>query len=235
MAAATYIAIDLGASSGRHLAGSFDGRRLQLAEIYRFENGPVAAGGRLHWDLLQLWQHVQNGLRARRCQAWQRQFAAWESIRGVSISALLGRGDELLGNPVCYRDPRTDGMMDRAFQIVPREEIFAKTGLQFMQFNTLFQLLAMKLQKSPLLDVAESLLLMPDVFHWLLTGVKSNEMTDASTTQFFNPAEGKWATDLLNRFGLPTRILGTIVQPGTKLGPLLPQVAAATEFEQRGS
>src|SRR5437868_1534658 len=106
----SYIAIDLGASSGRHLAGSFDGRRLSLEEIYRFENGPVAAAGKLHWDLLQLWQHVQNGLRAAGTKLGG-------SIRSVGLDtwgvdfALLGRGDELLGNPVCYRDSRTDGMM----------------------------------------------------------------------------------------------------------------------------
>jgi rhamnulokinase len=227
MAATTYIAIDLGASSGRHLAGSIDGNRLNLQEVHRFENGPIAAGGRLYWDLLQLWQHIQNGL----CAA---KHSHGDSIRSVGVDtwgvdfALLGRGDELLGNPVCYRDPRTNGMIERAFEIVPREEIFAATGLQFMQFNTLFQLLAMKAGDSPILDAAETMLLMPDLFHWLLTGEKSNEMTDASTTQFYNPATGSWAIDLLKRFELPTNILGSIVQPGTKLGRLLGSVAEAT-------
>ena len=121
---------------------------------------------------------------------------------------LLGRGDELLGNPYHYRDSRTNGMMDKAFGIVSRDEIFRHTGLQFMQFNTLYQLLAMKLAGSPLLDVAESLLMMPDLFHWLLTGVKCNEMTDASTSQFYDPVTGDWATELLDQFSLPTRILG---------------------------
>ena len=112
---------------------------------------------------------------------------------------LLGRNDELLGNPYHYRDRRTAGMLDKAFAIVPREEIFAATGLQFMEFNTLYQLLAMKLANSPLLDVAESLLMMPDLFHWLLTGDKANEFTNATTTQFYNPQTRGWATDLLEQ------------------------------------
>ena len=138
--------------------------------------------------MLQLWQHVQNGLRAAQAKHGDRIASTGVDTWGVDFG-LLGRGDELLGNPVCYRDPRTDGILERAFKIVPREEIFAHTGLQFMQINTLFQLLAMKLQNSPLLEAAESLLMMPDLFHWLLTGVKANELTNATTTQFFNPAK----------------------------------------------
>jgi len=138
---------------------------------------------------------------------------------------LLGRGGELLGNPYHYRDSRTNGMMQRAFDIVGRAEIFRHTGLQFMQFNTLFQLLAMKLSGSPLLEAAESLLMMPDLFHWLLSGVKCNEMTEASTSQFYNPVKGDWARELLDRLSLPSRLLGPIAQPGTALGPLRPSLA----------
>ncbi|MEX0585006.1 MAG: rhamnulokinase family protein, partial [Pirellulales bacterium] len=140
--------------------------------------------------------------------------------------ALLGRNDELLGNPYHYRDPRTEGVLERALSIVPREEIFAHTGLQFIQFNTLYQLLAMHWSKSPLLEMAETLLMMPDVFHWLLTGEKANEYTDATTTQFFNPVSGDWAKDLLAKFGLPTKILGRLLTPGTTLGPLVKSVAS---------
>ena len=116
---------------------------------------------------------------------------------GRRFRTCWARNDELLGNPYHYRDSRTNGMLERAFAIVPREEIFRHTGLQFMQLNTLYQLLAMKLGKSPLLDVAETILLMPDLMHWLLTGVKCNEMTDASTSQFYNPVKCGWATELL--------------------------------------
>jgi rhamnulokinase len=169
---------------------------------------------------------VQNGLRAAAAKG--------EKISSVGVDTwgvdfgLLGRGDELLGNPYHYRDARTNDAMKRAFAIVPREEIFRQTGLQFMQFNTLFQLLVMKLGGSPILDVAETMLMMPDLFHWLMTGEKCNEMSDASTTQFYNPVAGNWAFDLLDKFGLPTKILGRLTQPGTILGPLRTKLAEET-------
>src|SRR5207249_9154011 len=130
--------------------------------------------------------------------------------------------------PHHYRDRRTVGILDKAFAIVPRAEIFKATGLQFMEFNTLYQLLAMKLATSPTLGIAQSLLMIPDLFHWLLTGVKANEATNASTTQFHNPRTKSWATDLLGRFCLPTQILGEIIQPGTRLGRIQPLVAEDT-------
>ena len=211
MAEKAYLAIDIGASSGRHLIGRFDGRKLRLEEVHRFENGPVEMGGRLYWDLPGLWSRVRQGLAAAAQRRWRRAIdSVGVDTWGVDFG-LLGRGDELLGNPYHYRDARTNGMLERAFAIVPREEIFRHTGLQFMQLNTLYQLLAMKLGKSPLLDVAETLLFMPDLMHWLLTGVKCNEMTEASTSQFYNPVKCGWATELLEKFGLPTRILGKLV------------------------
>jgi rhamnulokinase len=225
MAEKTYLAVDIGASSGRHVLGLFDGGQLRLEEVYRFENGGVEAAGRLQWDLLGQWSHIRQGLRAAAARCGDRVASVGVDTWGVDFG-LLGRGDELLGNPYCYRDSRTNDTMPKAFGIVSREEIFRHTGLQFMQFNTLFQLLAMKLSGSPLLDIAESLLMMPDLFHWLLTGVKSNEMTDASTSQCYDPVKGDWATELLGRFSLPSRILGPITQPGTTLGPLRASVAA---------
>ncbi len=226
-AAKVYLAADLGASSGRVVAGVFDGEKLSLEEVYRFDNGGVLAAGRMQWDLLNQWSHVQRGLRAAgKIYAGQ--------VRSVGVDTwgvdfgLIGRGDELLASPYHYRDRRTAGIFDKAFAIVAREEIFKHTGLQFMEFNTLYQLLAMKLAKSPLLDVAERLLMIPDLFHWLLTGEKANEFTDASTTQFLSPKTKTWATELLTKFGLPTNILGPIAQPGTKLGKFLPAVAEET-------
>ncbi len=228
MAAKAYLAIDMGASSGRHLIGHFDGEKLRLQEIHRFENGPVDLGGRMYWDLPGLWNSVRQGLSAARAaEGGERIVSVGVDTWGVDF-ALLGRSDELLGNPYHYRDSRTNGILEKAFSMVPRAEIFRHTGLQFMQFNTLYQLLAMKLGKSPLLDVAETILLMPDLFHWLLTGVKCNEMTDASTSQFYDPVKGGWATELLEAFGLPTHVLGRIVPPGTKLGPLRGSVSSET-------
>jgi rhamnulokinase len=222
-----FLAADLGASSGRVVAGLFDGSRLRLEEVHRFDNGPVRVGPHLHWDVLALWKELSSGLRAAASKYGERIATVGVDTWGVDF-ALLGRGDVVLGNPHHYRDSRTDGLMEKAFTVVPREEIFAQTGLQFMQFNTLYQLLAMRLANSPLLEVAESFLMMPDLFHWLLTGKKGNEFTNATTTQFYNPLTGGWATPLLERLGIPTHILGDIVAPGTDLGPLLPHVAAET-------
>jgi len=225
MAEKTYLAIDMGASSGRHVLGRFDGRRVTLEEVYRFENGAVEVGGRLYWDLLRLWSHVREGLCAAAAKADSKVASLGVDTWGVDFG-LLGPDDELLGNPYQYRDARTNGMLEKAFEIVPREEIFRHTGLQFLQINTLYQLLAMKLARSALLDIAESFLMVPDLFHWLLTGVKCNEMTEASTTQFYDPTQGDWARELLEKFGLPVGMMGPIEQPGTDLGPLRPNLAA---------
>jgi rhamnulokinase len=228
-----YLAVDIGASSGRHVIGRYDGKKITLEEVYRFDNGPVEVDGTLFWDLLGQWTHLQNGFRAAA--------ATGAPIRSVGVDTwgvdfgLLGRGDTLLGNPYHYRDSRTNGILEKAFQIVPREEIFRRTGLQFMQLNTLFQLLAMKLANSPLLDVAETMLMMPDLFHWLMTGVKCNEFTEASTSQMHNPVQKAWATGLVERFGLPTGILGKVEMPGTNLGPMRPGLGLDADVVLPGS
>ena len=223
MAEKTFAAVDLGASSGRVLVGRFDGSSMQMEEVHRFPNGPVNVGGRMYWDVLGLWSEVQQGLASAKGQT--RELASiGVDTWGVDF-ALLGRGDELLGNPRHYRDPHTDGVMQAALERVPAEEVFAQTGLQFMQINTLFQMLALKEANSPVLEAAESFLMIPDLFNWLLTGRKGNEFTNATTSQMFNPATHTWAGELLKRFGLPTEIFGEIIEPGTDLGPLLPSLA----------
>jgi len=227
MAQKAYLAVDVGASSGRHVLGFFDGKRIQLEEAYRFDNAPVEILGRLFWDLLSQWSHVRQGLRAAGAKTDGQIVSVGVDTWGVDFG-LLGRNDELLGNPYHYRDARTNGIMEEAFAQVPRDEIFRYTGLQFMQFNTLYQLYAMKLGKSPLLEAAEAMLMMPDLFHWLMTGIRSNEMTEASTSQFYNPLQGDWAYELLERLELPTRILGPITPPGTALGVLRSNLAAET-------
>lgn len=227
MAQRTYLAVDLGASGGRVVAGRLDGRRLTLEDVHRFENGGVAVGDRLYWDLLGLWSRVQDGLRAGATRYGRHIVSVGVDTWGVDFG-LLGRNDELLGNPSTYRDRRTSGIFDRAFPIVSRDEIFDATGLQFMEFNTLYQLVAMKLGGSPLLDMAESFLMIPDLFHWLLSGEKANEYSNASTTQFLNPRTGAWATSLFDRFGLPTHILGRIAPPGARLGAVRSSVAQTT-------
>jgi rhamnulokinase len=222
-----FLAIDLGASGGRVVAGLFDGRQLSLEEVYRFDNGGIHAAQHMHWPLMSLWQHVTRGLRAAG-KLYAGQIASvGVDTWGVDFG-LLDKNDEILGIPHHYRDRRTVGILDKAFAIVPRDEIFQATGLQFMEFNTLYQLLAMKLAKSPTLEIAQSFLMMPDLFHWFLTGVKSNEATNASTTQFLNPRTRVWATELLDRCGLPKHLLGNIVQPGTRLGKIQTLVAEET-------
>ncbi len=223
----SYLAIDMGASSGRHVVGRFDGKKIELEELYRYENGPVDMNGSLYWDLPGLWKHVQNGLRAVGSKYGAEIASVGVDTWGVDF-AFLGRGGELLGNPYCYRDPRTDGAMERAFQTVSRDEIFAQTGLQFMQFNSLYQLMVMKEQNSPILDVAERFLQIPDLFHWLLSGVESNEFTNATTTQCFNPQTRTWATQLLEKFGIPTNLFAPTAEPGTTLGSLRKSLADET-------
>ena len=228
--AQVYLAVDLGASSGRVVAGSFDQRRLQLTEVYRFENGPTRVGPRMYWDVLHQWAEIQQGLRAAASQVSGQIQSIGVDTWGVDFG-LLGPGGELLGNPRHYRDARTRGMLEQAFAVVSREEIFRETGLQFMELNTLYQLLAMRLEQSPLLENAESLLMIPDLFHWLLSGVQANEFSNATTTQFYNPTSGGWANELLDKLQIPTRMLGEIVAPGTSLGPLLPEISEAVGLQ----
>lgn len=220
------LAFDLGAESGRGLIGQFDGQRLALDVVHRFPNGGVSTLDSLHWDILRLHQEILNGLR--------KAAAAHGELACVGIDTwgvdfgLLGRGGILLGNPRHYRDPHTEGILDSAFAVVPRDQIYKKTGIQFMRFNSLYQLLAMKRARSPLLDVAESFLMIPDLLHYWLTGMKVVEYSNASTTQMIDPVTRSWATDLVAALGLPDRILGTIVQPGTMLGPLRNQIVSQT-------
>src|SRR5215218_1005649 len=213
-----YLALDLGAESGRGLVGKFDGDRLVLEEVHRFPNGPVRVFDTLHWDLPRLYDEIKVALR--------KAAAANPGLDGVGVDTwgvdfgLVGRGDVLLGNPVHYRDARTEGMLEAAFRRVPRQRLYAITGLQFLPFNTVYQLLAMTLGESPLLEVAETLLMMPDLFAWLLTGRRVGERTDASTTQLLDPRSGTWSDELCRDLGLPRQILPELVDPGTEIGPL---------------
>jgi rhamnulokinase len=228
MARTIALAVDLGASGGRVVSGAFDGRLLELEEIHRFENGPVAMGGQLIWDLPRLWQEVVAGLRAAAARHGGGVASVGVDTWGVDFS-FLAADDTLLANPVCYRDPRTRGLLAAAEEIVPREEIFAATGLQFMEINSLYQLLA--LRRSPVLQAADRLLMIPDLFHWLLSGQRSNERTNATTSQCFDPRANDWAFAMLERFGLPRRIFGPVIEPGTDLGSLRPEVAAETGLQ----
>jgi rhamnulokinase len=224
MSTLNMLALDLGAESGRAMLGRFDGARLELGEVHRFANVPVRLPDGLHWDILHLWREVKQGL----ALAMRDQAPDLASI-GIDTWAvdfgLLDRQGNLLSNPHHYRDGRTDGMLDEAFRRVPRAEIFEQTGIQFLQINSLYQLLAMVSGDSPLLDVAETFLTIPDLLNYWLTGRAVCEFSNATTTQCYNPRRRGWAVEMLQELGMPTHIFVPIVPPGTDLGPLLPYVA----------
>jgi len=221
-----YLAIDLGAESGRAILGKLDHDHLTLNEIHRFGNGPVKlinnSEASMHWDVLHLWSEIKNGISLAKKQGDFHSIGldTW----GVDFG-LLDKNGALLGNPYHYRDSRTDGMIEEAFRRLPKDEIFAQTGIQFLQINTLYQLLSMVVNKSPLLSAAKTFLTMPDLFNYWLTGEKCCEFSIATTTQFFNPRKGDWAFPLLEKMGIPTDIFPKIVSPGTVLGNIQPQVA----------
>jgi rhamnulokinase len=210
----TVLAVDLGAESGRVMAVHWDGRSLRLEELHRFSNGPVPVRGVLHWNFLQLWQQIQIGIgKGKAHQPASLGVDTW----GVDFALLDAQG-VLIGNPVHYRDPRTEGMMEWVFDRVSRADIFAQTGIQFIQLNTLYQIASLARARSPQLAIAETFLTAPDLLNYWLTGEKVCEFTNATTTQFFNPITGNWATDLLAALDVPTGIFPSIVQPGTRLG-----------------
>jgi rhamnulokinase len=226
MATRNLLAIDLGAESGRGIVGSFDGARLALDVVHRFPNGGVRVLDALHWDALRLFDDIKAA-----CRLSGQKHGDLASLGidtwGVDF-ALLGRGDTLLGNPRHYRDPHTETILEEAFQRVPRGEIFRQTGIQFMRFNSLFQLLALQREHSPVLQHAETFLMMPDLFHFWLTGRKANEFSNATTTQCFDPNAGTWAGHLIDAFGLSHRLFQAILEPGTRLEMLRPSVCEET-------
>lgn len=211
------LAFDYGASSGRAILGRFDGNKLMLDEVHRFSNDPVMVNDTLYWDVLRLFHEMKTGI----LKCVQKGDG---DIAGIGVDTwgvdfgLLDAAGELLANPVHYRDARTENMIEEACKIVPKRGIYEKTGIQFMKFNTLYQLLAMKLGNSPTLEMAKTMLLMPDLFNYFLTGEKLSEYTIASTTQMMDPRTGNWAVDLIGRMGIPGNILSNIVDAGTVIG-----------------
>jgi rhamnulokinase len=222
-----FLAVDLGAESGRAVLGRFDGERMDLEEVNRFPNPPVRLPDGLHWDVLRIFGGIKDGLgKAVRDAGGIESMGvdAW----GVDF-ALLDRDGALISNPYHYRDPRTEGMAKRAFDRMSREEVYGVTGIQFMPINTLYQLLAM--EGSPLLGAAQTLLLIPDLIGYWLTGEKACEFTIASTTQLCDARSGGWARDLIETMGFPGHIFAEIIPPGRQLGPLLPEVAEEAGVE----
>lgn len=216
-----YLAFDFGAESGRAILAHLHAGVLTTQEIHRFKNEPVEYGGSLHWDVVRLWWEVCKALTA----LGETQLAgigvdAW----GVDY-ALLGEKGELLQNPYHYRDARTVGMMQEVFRKVAKEEIYWATGIQFMPINTLYQLFAAARETPALLTAAKKLITIPDLFHYWLTGNAVCEYTNSTTTQLVNPFTRSWARELIGRLELPEHLWSEIVEPGTVLGKLLPDIA----------
>ncbi|MDR7574217.1 MAG: rhamnulokinase family protein [Armatimonadota bacterium] len=217
------VAVDLGAESGRCVLATVADGRVETEVVGRFPNGPVRVAGRLHWDVLHLFREITDGL--RRCAArGPRIDAISVDTWGVDYALVDSRGT-LIGLPYHYRDTRTEGMMDEAFRRVPSEEVYRTTGIQFMPINTLYQLLAQVVTADPALQIAHRLLLMPDLFHFWLSGVQTTERTIASTTQCLDARTGGWAWAMLERLGLPVHLLPPVAPPASVLGPLLSDVA----------
>jgi rhamnulokinase len=225
------LAIDLGATSGRVMLAELERGELALEELHRFSNTPVQLPTGFYWDTLRLFHEIRRGLaiagRERKLQVDAIGVDTW----GVDF-ALLGEDGALVDNPRHYRDARTSGVPEKAFKNVPKEQIFEATGIQFMQINSLYQWYAMRLADAPALRVARRLLFMPDLFNYWLTGVARAERTIASTSQFYDSRTRAFSTEMLARLGLDAAILGELVDPGTKLGPLLPELA---EFSGLGA
>lgn len=222
-----YVALDLGASSGRAMLARYNGGTLTLEEVHRFDNGPVDMEDGLHWDADYLFDQMKKGLARAVEAAGDKLVSIGVDTWGVDY-ALLDANGNLLSQPFNYRDSRTDGMMEKTFEIVPKETIFEKTGLQFMQINTLFQLMSEVLDGGERLAKAETLLMMADLFNYWLSGRKASEHTLASTSQCFNPCTGTWAADMLEELKIPSRIFPEVVEAGCVLGELKADIAKET-------
>lgn len=222
-----YLAFDLGAESGRAVLGTLSGTRVQLDVIHRFRTEGLTMLGTRQWDYTRVYEEMIFAL--RRCA---REYTA--RLDGIAVDTwgvdfgLIARDGTVLANPVHYRDRRTEGMQELAFSKVPREEIYRRTGIQFLPFNTIYQLLSLRMSRSPLLEAAESLLLMGDLFSYLLSGVQACEYTNASTTQLLDPWKRDWREDLIEELELPGRILLPPAPPGTILGALRDDIARDT-------
>lgn len=211
------LAFDFGASSGRAIIGVFDGEKITLEEVHRFSNDPVDVRGTIYWDVLRLFHEIKQGIIKAKAAG------GFDSIGVDTWGVDFGLIDEfgyLLENPVHYRDKRTVGILEEAFKRMPREELYDITGIQFMELNTVFQLLSLKIQRPHLLERADKLLFMPDLFTYMLTGKKVAEYSIATTSQMVDLQTRDWSEPILEKFAIPKRLLCEIVPSGTVAAPL---------------
>ncbi len=223
-----YLAIDIGASSGRHILGHLDQGRMVLEEVYRFGNQQISRNGHDCWDMDHLWKGILDGLSA--CGALGKIPATIGIDTWAVDYVLLDGQDRPLGDAVAYRDRRTEGMDRLVEALIPARELYARTGIQKQSFNTIYQLMALKQEHPEQLEQAEHLLMIPDYFHFRLTGVKKQEYTNATSTNLVHAERGSWDLELIERLGLPARLFGPLSMPGTPVGELLPEIQRQVGF-----
>lgn len=211
------LAFDFGASSGRAIIGCFDGDKITLEEVHRFSNDPVSVGGTVYWDVLRLFYEIKQGIIKAKIAG------GFDSIGidtwGVDFGLIDSEG-KLMENPVHYRDARTAGLVDEAFKTMPKEKLYGITGIQFMELNTLFQLISLKKYRPWMLERADKMLFMPDLFGYMLTGKMCAEYSIASTSQLIDLDKRTWSKEILDAFGIKESVFAPLVQPGTVLGEL---------------
>ncbi|MCM1027060.1 MAG: rhamnulokinase [Roseburia sp.] len=224
-----YLAIDIGASSGRHILGHLENGKLEMEEVYRFPNGMTEKDGQKVWDVEELFAQIKAGM--KRCgELGKIPVSVGIDTWGVDYVLLDGNG-ERIGNAVAYRDSRTRGIEEAVFQVIPEEELYGRTGIQRQSFNTIYQLMALKKQAPEQLERAETLLMIPDYFHYLLSGVAATEYTEATTGQLVSPETKDWDFELIRRLGYPEKIFRKIVMPGTTLGNLRPEIREEVGYD----
>ena len=215
------LAFDFGASSGRAIIGCFDGDKITLEEVHRFSNDPVSVGGTVYWDVLRLFYEIKQGIIKAKIAG------GFDSIGidtwGVDFGLIDSEG-KLMENPVHYRDVRTSGLVDEAFKTMPKEKLYGITGIQFMELNTLFQLISLKKYRPWMLERADKMLFMPDLFGYMLTGKMCAEYSIASTSQLIGLDKRTWSKEILDAFGIKESVFAPLVQPGTVLGELSKEV-----------
>ncbi len=218
------LAFDFGASSGRALLASFDGQKISTTDIHRFSNDPVKLGGTIYWDFLRLFYNIKLGI-GKAVNLGNKDIVSMGiDTWGVDFGLLNSNG-KLLENPVHYRDERTIGIKEKAFEKLSKEDIYNETGIQFMDLNTVFQLYSLVLNNEKLLEQANDMLFMPDLFNYFLTGNKACEYSISSTSSLLNANTGNWSNEIINNLNIPKRLFGNVVDSGTKIGTLLPQIA----------
>lgn len=226
-----YLAVDIGASSGRHILGSVENGKICLEEIYRFENGMEKKDGHLCWNIPHLFEEIKAGLKA--CKAVGKVPKSMGIDTWAVDYVLLDGEDRILGNTCGYRDGRTRGMDEEVYRLIPEEELYARTGIQKQIFNTIYQLMAVKKEEPQLMEKAERLLMLPDYFHFLLTGNKLSEYTNATSTQLVSPQTKQWDYELIERLGYKASIFAPLHMPGTFVGMFSKEVEEEVGFSCR--